>query len=88
MSIKALEYEVRAFISFSPRELAPRMGTSEEVVRTFLRKYYPETHESHKAWNISPSLARQIEQDFKNRARQREAERKLRIEQELAGMWE
>jgi len=28
--------------SFSPKELAPRLGTSEQMVRIFLRKYYPE----------------------------------------------
>jgi hypothetical protein len=57
-------------------------------VRTFLRRYYPETHDKFKKWHISPELALEIEQDYKARVRDREAERKLRIERELAGIEE
>ena len=50
---RSADYVVKLFKVYSPRELAPRLGTSEEVVRNFLRKYYPEIHERHKAWNIT-----------------------------------
>jgi hypothetical protein len=73
------------FGSFSPKDLAPRLGTSKEMVRIFLRRYYPETHVKNKAWNISPELAQQIEKDYRNLVQAREAEKKLRIEKELAG---
>ena len=57
--------ETGLFGSFSPKDLAPRLGTSKEMVRIFLRKYYPETHVKNKAWNISPELAQQIEKDYR-----------------------
>jgi len=77
--------ETKLFRSLSPKDLVPRLGTSEEMVRIFLRRYYPETHVKNKAWNISPELAQQIEKDYRNLVHDREAEKKLRIEQELAG---
>jgi hypothetical protein len=76
------------FGSFSPKDLAPRLGTSKEMVRIFLRRYYPETHVKNKAWNISPELAKQMEKDYRNLVQAREAERKLRIQRELAGKLE
>ena len=83
--IKTPSCETLLFRQFSPKDLAPRLGTSKEMVRIFLRRYYPETHEKFKAWSIRPELARQIERDYKNMVQAREAERKLRIERELAG---
>jgi hypothetical protein len=76
---------LKKFRLLTPKDLVPRLGTSEAMVRIFLRKYYPEIHVKNKFWNISPELARQIEIDYKNRAKAREAEKKLRIEKELAG---
>ena len=69
----------------TPKDLVPRLGTSEAMVRIFLRKYYPDIHVKNKSWNISQELARQIETDYKNMVKAREAEKKLRIEKELAG---
>jgi hypothetical protein len=80
--------ETGLFRSLSPKDLVPRLGTSEEMVRIFLRKYYPETHVKNKAWNISPELAKQMEKDYRNLVQAREAERKLRIQRELAGKLE
>jgi hypothetical protein len=71
--------------SFSPKELVPRLGTSEQMVRIFLRKYYPQIHVKNKSWNISPELARQIENDYKNRVAARLTEKRNRIEKELSG---
>jgi hypothetical protein len=71
--------------SFSPKELVPRLGASEQMVRIFLRKHYPQIHVKNKSWNISPELARQIEIDYKNQAKAREAQKKLRIRKELNG---
>jgi len=76
---------IKRFRLLTPKDMVPRLGTSEAMVRIFLRKYYPEIHVKNKFWNISPELARQIEIDYKNRAKAREAEKKLRIEKELAG---
>jgi len=73
------------FRPLSPKDLVPRLGTSEEMVRNFLRRYYPQTHVKNKAWNISPELALQIEKDYKNMVKTRDAERRLRIARELAG---
>jgi hypothetical protein len=69
--------------SFSPKELVPRLGASEQMVRIFLRKHYPQIHVKNKSWNISPEMAKQIETDYKNRAAARLAEKRLRIEKEL-----
>jgi len=71
--------------SFSPKELAPRLGTSEQMVRIFLRKYYPEIHVKNKSWNISLELAKQIETDYKNHIKAREAEKRQRVQKELNG---
>jgi hypothetical protein len=57
-----------AIRSFSPKELVPRLGASEQMVRIFLRKHYPQIHVKNKSWNISPEMAKQIETDYKNRA--------------------
>ena len=73
------------FRSLSPKDLISRLGTSEEMVRIFLRRYYSETHAKNKSWSIRPELAKQIERDYKNMVKAREAEKKLRIERELAG---
>jgi hypothetical protein len=84
-STKTPSYETLLSRQFSPKDLAPRLGTSKERVRMFLRKYYPETHVKNKAWNISPELAQQIEKDYRNLVQAKEAEKKLRIAKELAG---
>jgi hypothetical protein len=76
---------IKIIRTLSPKDLVPRLGTSEAMVRIFLRKYYPDTHIKNKSWSISPELARQIEADYKNKVKAREAEKKLRIEKELAG---
>jgi hypothetical protein len=77
--------ETGLFSPFSPKDLVSRLGTSEDMVRTFLRKNYSEVHTKKKLWSIRPEHARQIESDYKNMVQPREAERKLRIEKELAG---
>ena len=69
----------------SLKDLVPRLGTSEDMVRIFLMKNYPEAHVKHKAWSINHEFAKQIEKDFKNQVKIREAEKKLRIERELSG---
>ena len=71
---------------FSPKDLVPRLGASEAMVRIFLRKYYPDVHVKNKSWSLSPELAKQIETDYKNKVKAREAEKKLRIEKELSGL--
>jgi hypothetical protein len=68
-----------------PKDLVSTFGTSEEMVRNFLRKHYSEVHVKNKHWNIRPELAKQIEKDYKNLVQARDTERKLRIEKELAG---
>jgi hypothetical protein len=70
----------------SPKDLVPKLGASEAMVRIFLRKYYPDVHVKNKSWSLSPDLARQIETDYKNKVKAREAEKKLRIEKELSGL--
>jgi hypothetical protein len=75
-----------AIKSFSPKELVPRLGASEQMVRIFLRKHYPQIHVKNKSWNISPEMAKQIETDYKNQIKAREAQKKLRIEKELSGV--
>jgi len=70
----------------TPKDLAPQIGASEAMIRIFLRRYYPEIHEKNKSWLFSPEEARQIETDYKNRVQAREAEKKQRIEGELAGI--
>jgi len=82
---KTSSRETGLFRSLSPKDLVPRLATSKEMVRIFLRKYYSETHVKNKAWNISPELAKQMEKNYRNLVHTREAEKKLRIERELTG---
>jgi len=58
--------ETGLFSPFSPKDLVSRLGTSEDMVRTFLRKNYSEVHTKKKLWSIRPEHARQIESDYKN----------------------
>ena len=76
----------KTFRPLTPKDLVPRIGASEAMIRIFLRKYYPEIHEKNKSWLFSPDEARQIETDYKNRVQAREAGKKQRIERELAGI--
>jgi hypothetical protein len=59
--------ETKLYRPLSPKDLVPRLGTSEDMIRIFLRKNYPEVHVKNKAWSISPELAKQIEKDYKIR---------------------
>ena len=77
--------EKKILRQLGPKDLVPRIGASEAMIRIFLRKYYPDVHVKNKSWSFSLELARQIETDYKNRVKAREAEKKLRIEKELAG---
>jgi len=69
-----------------PKDLVHRLGISEAMLRIFLRMYYPDIHVKNKSWIFSPEQAGQIEKDYKNRVQAREADKKRRIEQELAGI--
>ena len=73
------------FRPLSPKDLVSRLGTSEDMVRIFLRKNYSGVHTKKKRWSIRPELTQQIEKDYKNMVKARETEKKLRIEKELAG---
>ena len=81
-----LNPEKKIMRSLGPKDLVPRLGASEAMIRMFLRKYYPDIHEKNKSWIFSPGQAKEIETDYKNRVRAREAGKKRRIEQELAGI--
>ena len=80
--------ENKLYRPLTPKDLVPRLGTSEDMIRIFLRNNYPQVHVKNKAWSISPELAKQIEKDYKNHVKAREAEKKRRIEQELFGILE
>ena len=67
------------------KDLVPRLGTSEDMVRMFLRRNYPEVHQKYKQWLISPDLAKKIEIDYRAQVNAREAQKRLRIQKELAG---
>jgi hypothetical protein len=69
----------------TPKDLVPKLGTSEDMVRIFLRRNYPELHQKYKQWLISPDLAKKIERDYRSQVNAREAVKKLRIQKELAG---
>jgi len=58
------------------------------MVRIFLRRHYPKTHEKNKPKSISPELEKQIEKDFTNQVKTKEAEKKLWIERDLSGRFE
>jgi len=81
-----LNPEKKIMRSLGPKDLVPRLGASEAMIRMFLRKYYPDIHEKNKSWIFSPGQAKEIETDYKNRVQAREAGKKRRIEQELAGI--
>ena len=71
--------------TLTPKDLVPKLGINERMIRIFLRKHYPQTHEKNKPWSITPELVKQIEKDYKNQAKVKETEKKLRIERDLSG---
>jgi hypothetical protein len=71
--------------SLTLEDLVPRLGTSKNMVRIFLRKNYPEAYVKNKSWRISHEFAKQIEMDYKNQVKIRDAKKKLRIDKELSG---
>jgi hypothetical protein len=71
--------------TLTPKDLVPKLGINEKMVRIFLRKHYPQTHEKNKPWSISPGLAKRIEKDYKALVKTREAEKKTRIQKDLSG---
>lgn len=71
--------------SLTLEDLVPRLGTSKNMIRIFLRKNYPEAYVRNKSWRISHEFAKKIETDYKNQIKIRDAKRKLRIERELSG---
>lgn len=76
-------HEINTLRSFSLKDLALRLGTSEDMVRIFLLKNYPEAHVKNKPWTISHDFTKQIEMDYKNQVNAREAKKRLRIGKEL-----
>ena len=64
--IKTPSSDTGLFRSLSPKDLASRLCTSEDMVRIFLRKNYAEVRTKKKRWSIRPQLARQIEKDYRN----------------------
>ena len=69
----------------TPKDFVPKLGINEKMVRIFLRKHYPQTHEKNKPWSITPELGKLIEKDFKNQVKTKGVEKKLRIERDLSG---
>jgi len=72
--------------TLEPKQLAARMGISPKRLRSILRAEYPrETKVKGKKWAIPTTLAKEVEQSYKEKKVAREAAKKAQIKKELAG---
>ena len=70
--------------TFTPKELATRLGVSPKRARMYLRTHYPRDIK-HKNWQLTPQQAKKIVKDYKAEVKQREAKKQAQVSKELEG---
>ncbi|GAF72140.1 unnamed protein product [marine sediment metagenome] len=70
--------------SLTPQQLAKRLGLSPKATRQLLRTEYPRDTKKKK-WEISETLAKKVQRDYRARLKEKEAKKKVENDKELAG---
>lgn len=72
--------------AMEPKHLAARMGISPKRLRALLRAEHPRKPEvKGKKWEISPTLAKEVEKAYKAKKAKKEEAKKAEIAKELEG---
>lgn len=72
--------------AIEPKNLAARMGISPKRLRAILRAERPRALEvKGKKWEISPTLAKEVEKAYKAKKAAKEAAKQAEIKKELEG---
>ena len=66
----------------SPKDLFPKLGISDKMIRIFLRKNYPRP-EHGKQWEITPEFAKRIAKDYAAKSKADKAEKTEQIQEQL-----
>jgi hypothetical protein len=64
----------------SPKDLVPKLGINDKMIRIFLRKNYPRP-ENGKQWQISPEVAKRIIKDYTAKSKADKAEKTEQIKE-------
>jgi len=67
----------------SPKDLVPKLGINDKMIRIFLRKNYPRP-ENGKQWEITPEFAKRIVKDYAAKSKADKAEKTEQIQEQLA----
>jgi hypothetical protein len=68
--------------SLSPKDLVPKLGINDKMIRIFLRKNYPRP-EKGKQWEITPEFAKRIIKDYTAKSKSDKAEKTEQIQEQL-----
>jgi hypothetical protein len=66
----------------SPKDLVPKLGINDKMIRIFLRKNYPRP-EKGKQWEITPEFAKRIVKDYAAKSKADKAEKTEQIQEQL-----
>lgn len=78
--------ETKEIVAMEPKHLAARMGISPKRLRALLRTEHPRVAEvKGKKWEISPTLAKEVEKTYKAKKAKKEEAKKAKIAKELEG---
>ena len=66
----------------SPKNLVPKLGINDKMIRIFLRKNYPRP-EHGKQWQITPEFAKRIVKDYAAKSKADKAEKTEQVQKEL-----
>ena len=68
----------------TPQQLAKRLGLSPKATRQLLRAEYPRDTRKKK-WEISETLAKKVQRDYRARLKEKEVKKKAESDKELEG---
>jgi hypothetical protein len=66
----------------SPKDLVPKLGINDKMIRIFLRKNYPRPAKG-KQWEITPEFAKRIIKDYAAKSKADKAEKTEQIQEQL-----
>jgi hypothetical protein len=66
----------------SPKDLVPKLGIDDKMIRIFLRKNYPRP-EHDKQWQITPEFAKRIVKDYAAKNKADKAEKTEQVQKQL-----
>jgi hypothetical protein len=68
----------------TPQHLAKRLGLSPKATRQLLRAEYPRDTKKKK-WEISETLAKKVQRDYRAKLKEKETKKKAESDKELEG---